>query len=491
MNFRAFIAALLISNLAFGFGRTGQSTTSVTQQNVNEKATAAVNLYVDPTGTDSDSCVSSGTAACLTIQRAWNNAVNFYNNSAYAVTINVAAGTTYAAPILSGWNCMNGGSMLIQGALAASTNLATGSATGTATGNSVGSNNTYSTLTDSGATWTTNDLAGRFITNNSVTRVIRSNTGTVITVVGGGTFTNTAYTISDNNVTINSVATVTQPQDTSLGSGQATSGLWVFDNVCSHALTGPIAIKNIKIAVPEGTGGSINIQGPNQWVTLDQVQVVPTSGSTVTTVHLKAGSKLATVDTAFMLGAVTTPYGIGTPTTLGGPGYQFSTLDMSRSMMVSTSGTFAVAIPGTFSSVYFKGWTKGLGAPPSGASYATNIQIDCNSVSSSYGIYWAYLGGLNAIPAYPSLLVSNGDISNCTTAVYASYGGQVYLSNVTGTSNTTALNPIVGGIIGISSNSTITGTTEITVDSNNDTIANMRAYNGKFIVSPHGSRVSE
>ncbi len=146
-------------------------------------------FYVDPLGNDANQCTSTTTAACLTIQGALNKAPKLLRHS---LTVNIAAGS-YAGFLLSGFRHDVGiqqatGGITISGTLANSTGLASGTATGTATAGTQGSHATYATLTDSGQAWTANDLRGRFLiltggTGAPNTRVISSNTGTVITTV--------------------------------------------------------------------------------------------------------------------------------------------------------------------------------------------------------------------------------------------------------------------------------------------------------------------
>lgn len=89
---------------------------------------APVTLYVDPTGSDSNPCTASGTAACLTIQAAVNKLPPVIRHT---VIINIAAGT-YAPFIVDGFDINRGASITLQGS-ATWTNYTppSGNATGT------------------------------------------------------------------------------------------------------------------------------------------------------------------------------------------------------------------------------------------------------------------------------------------------------------------------------------------------------------------------
>ncbi len=151
--------------------------------------TAPITLYVDPTGSDSNDCTATGTAACLTIQGALNKVPKMLR---HGVVVNVAAGN-YACFYISGFVGDTGvqqttGGLTIQGTLTNAT-VATGTATGAITSSSTGSGSTFTTITDSGQAWTVNDLRGKFFVRTdtgAVVAVITSNTATQVTVATTG-----------------------------------------------------------------------------------------------------------------------------------------------------------------------------------------------------------------------------------------------------------------------------------------------------------------
>ena len=152
----------------------------------NQATTAALNLYVDTTGADTNACTASGTSACLTIDAACQKVPKTIRHT---VIITVGAGTFASGGCyIQDFNIASGGSLTITGTLA-NFAPATGTATGTTTSRTTGSNNTRSTLTDSGQTWTVNNLRGQLISIDTGTGsgqygMITSNTATAITIEG-------------------------------------------------------------------------------------------------------------------------------------------------------------------------------------------------------------------------------------------------------------------------------------------------------------------
>ena len=176
-------------------------------------------LYVDPTGSDSGACTGTGTAACATIQGAVNKLPPRINHT---VTINIAAGT-YSALNVRGFTVdITSGSLNFVGAMQRAT-VATGSTSGTLTASSIATTTDPSSQTDSGQTWTVNNLRGKFITVAGVSYPIAKNTAT--TVYGlSNTALSGAYTIDEPAVVISGNSSI---QGILLG---GTSGL-TFKNV--------------------------------------------------------------------------------------------------------------------------------------------------------------------------------------------------------------------------------------------------------------------
>lgn len=222
--------------------------------NVVQATTAALTLYVDPTGSDSNDCTSTGAGACLTIQGAVNKSPKYLR---HGVVVNVAAGT-YGCFYVTGFVCDTGvqsttGGLFVDAFAAfANSTLATGSATGTATSSTAGSATTFGTLTDSGATWTVNDLKGRFVTAGGTTRVISSNTSTAITI--SGTWTSpgaVAYTIQDPGANINTACA--SPATGLQASSANNAAILLTDNSCQFR-TQTLTIRGFRISNASGDG---------------------------------------------------------------------------------------------------------------------------------------------------------------------------------------------------------------------------------------------
>lgn len=149
---------------------------------------AAMTLYVDPTGSDSNSCTASGTSACLTLGGAL---LKVPIHIRHLVTINVATGTYTEVFRVQGFfieganGAASTAALTIAGTQTAFT-VVTGSNTGTLTGFTAGAAGTHPIATDSTQTWTINDLKGRFLQITGGT-----GSGTYIPIVS-----NTATTIS-------------------------------------------------------------------------------------------------------------------------------------------------------------------------------------------------------------------------------------------------------------------------------------------------------
>lgn len=154
------------------------------------QTTAALNLFVDGSaGSDTNPCTASGASACATIQAAYNKIPKLVR---HPVNVTVATGNYVGAYLMDyGFDPVsltNGAYIQTTGTLITAT-ISTGSATGTATAGTAGSTTTFGTLTDSGQTWTVNNLAGFIIeitggTGSGQTRIIHSNTATAITIEG-------------------------------------------------------------------------------------------------------------------------------------------------------------------------------------------------------------------------------------------------------------------------------------------------------------------
>lgn len=244
---------------------------------------SGLSFYVDGTnGSDGNGCTSAA-AACATIQAAVNKVPKLLRD---LVTVNIAAGS-YSGFYVSGFTMDIGvqqttGGLYFLGALANSTGLASGTATGTATAGSAGSAATFGTLTDSGQTWTINNLQGKFIvitggTGSGQVRTIVSNTATAITIAGTWTApTGTStYAVQDSSVNINTLVNIPPTGTAAALANQLL--LFVVNNTINYAATA-MTFRNIKFTNSSGTGVRIR---DASWMQFLEDQFVQTNVSGV------------------------------------------------------------------------------------------------------------------------------------------------------------------------------------------------------------------
>jgi hypothetical protein len=171
----------------------------VTDPSAVKKTTAAVTLYVRSGGDDGNDCLSAG-MACATPQGAVDKIPEYVDHQ---VVVDIGAGTfggvfIHERVVSSRTTSVN---ITVRGAMAGST-LATGTNSGTATGG------TMYQLTDSGQSWTVNDLQGRFVKSSGYYYLVQSNTATTIDVVGVNwyNFNGLAYTIEEPSTVLSVVS---------------------------------------------------------------------------------------------------------------------------------------------------------------------------------------------------------------------------------------------------------------------------------------------
>lgn len=210
----AFVSRIVIQSSADGGGGGGAGG-GADAGSFPMNTTGPVTLFVDQAGSDSNTCLAPGAAACRTDQGALNKLPKILYDP---VTIwHPDGGGNYGCFVVSGFQASNraeadagstGGYILMHAPQSVSTTLATGSATGTSTSGTAGSGTTFGTLVDTTQAWTVNDLQGRFAMHGTQFLPIVSNTATSLTVAGTWTApTTTAYEIQDNKTVINNACT--------------------------------------------------------------------------------------------------------------------------------------------------------------------------------------------------------------------------------------------------------------------------------------------
>lgn len=452
----------------------------------------AATLYVDPTGNDGNGCTATGTSACLTIQGAIDKIPKGLVKN--PVTINVAAGT-YAAATISGYtfdypsDSTVGSYIYILGTLANSTGLATGSATGTASAGSAGSAATFGTLTDAAATWTTNDLRGRFITTLTgtgagQTRVIASNTGTVITIAGVWTAPAnlTTYAIQDSASIINTTKDIpVGPNSIAAGNGGALSAYSNNSTIPIGAGNSgaDIYIKQMRMTISSsgrgyvGAGAFRTVFDSSQFVMTALAAINAYQNHMVTVINSSITE--TSTSSAMLTVAADQPGGYLSfqNSSISSTGTPSSTLlAITNLSSLNFTGSFITA-PGSLISV----------GPYFGNTLISNSRFDCQSNGASTGLALSPIG--TAVGANPSgMIITASDFSNCNIGIASTAG--VRMANLTGvvsgSGNTTGISISKGAKFQISATSTISGATnEVLMDGTNYTLAAMRAASPKSI----------
>lgn len=390
---------------------------------------AAMTLYVDPTGSDSNACTSSGTGACLTVQGAVDKVPARIR---HAVIINMAAGTYAGTVNVFSRTFTDAATFTLQGSAWADSTLATGTSTGTSTAYTaaVPSTATLGIFTDAAQTWTADDLKGRFLTITSGAasgqqRVIVSNTGTALnlnsTITGlaaGATYAiqepaaiitgavnfnglngfstnNTPVVISD--LTLSTATTTLTVSNTSVRMSTSTPGTFFLRRVRTLTSGGSVAFTC--------TGGS--------WcgITGTAYVAAPSTGQAL---YVTGGAMFTDSGGYYVAGAAT----IGTVIVYSGGNLNLGASN-ATTVMEATSGGFALTIgtiSGTamasvsaFSSVY---------RASTGACLAVTGRGTYNSFSqSAHGFTCTSSGGLGiSLVSGASMLLSSTSVFSITSS---------------------------------------------------------------------------
>jgi hypothetical protein len=445
---------------------------------------AAMQLYVDPLGSDANDCTSTGSSACLTIAGAYGKIPRIVR---HPVDISVATGN-YTGVYISGFTydpaSTAGAYINITGTLTEST-LATGSATGTATAGTAASlPTTWATLTDSGAAWTVDDLAGRLLTISSGTGSgtvlpIVSNTATVITVAATPVTyaSGSVYAIKDNTANINTrISMPAMPAQASL-SNRALIGVATGTARQTVSTAGNLTFTNLKFSTT--TGRSFELYGEAA-VRINQCQFVSSSSNQTlqsdlgSTANITGTSFVSTNTAATALSAA----GFGVITGTGAfilqnvviKGYKiganvtgFHTVQMAGTSIVTGSAASSIGVQ-----------IGGFGS----ANLQTN-RFDCSSAATSTGVLLGSSAGQESVPL---ALIGSMNISNCVTGVYLSGARAKFTSVTTGTASTTGVSVNGGSWAQWLAANTLSGTTnDILIDGSSYTLAALRAMSPKRI----------
>jgi len=439
-------------------GLTVATTTSATA------TTGAMTLYVATTGNDSNDGLSTG-SALLTLQAAIDKVPKIV---LHLVTINVAAGT-YAAVDISAFSIGTNGLIKLLGVTTAPT-LTTGTTSGTATSHTV-AGNTLPTMTDSGQSWTVNELRGKFVKIGAATaRVIVSNTATTLTLV-------------DNFVA---------PVDTTyvlLDTASSTPSVFVSINTAPQgSTTRGLVLDTMRLATNSTSVQVLNHRGS---VFLTNCSIVSTGASAFSMINAAQG----------ILGinnCVLDYYGNNSAVSTSVLSDEFL---MSSSYAVTRTSTNVVfsASASTFLSIFNIVLEKLAATGSEVASFYRGYGTFSATILAPSGATYAGLNIGEESKTLPSgdaaIGVDTLRIANCATGVQVKNAGRfiatsatlVYMSGVT-----TAFNVSTGGTARIGSATlTLNGASpELTIDGANFTIANLDAASPQILASATiGSRV--
>lgn len=314
------------------------------------KTCAALALFVESAGSDSNTCLSAA-EACLTVQGAVDKVPKLIRHPV-SITLGTGnfTGATYSGFSFDPADTANGAYLTTQGSLTNAT-PATGTATGTATAGTAGSGTTYGTLTDSGQTWTVNNLKNYLIeitggTGSGQIRVISSNTATAITIVGTWTApvaASSTYAIRDWAGVIN--AAVNQSALPNSVAAAAPAGFVVVGN---HPL--------------RASSGSTNI-------TFDKLKIAP--GTAVNSGIIAAGLQYVGILNSYVLGKT---LGSGISSTMG------TSYRIQQSIVASETGN-AISNSGNLNFVNTLGVTNSMAE--SGATSGAIVNVANNGISGS------------------------------------------------------------------------------------------------------------
>ena len=433
-------------------------------------STSALTYYAGTSGNDGSSCTSSGTA-CATINGAL---AKIPLNPRHDWIVNVGAGNFSGFIVPAKVTSGSGVNGLIQGTCGAST-LASGLQSGTLTSAVASSGSTYGTATRTAAGWTVNDLRGRFIsitggTGSGQSRVIISNTATEISVSTWGTTPDSTSTFE----IIEPLTVINSPVTFATGAGTNVSAGFIVEDVGYHP-GGSYRMRIDCIRVSTATGFQFQLGGGD--IEMRSVWFTPTTTS--------AGRMTGFGRTTFNNFYVSLPASGAFWSTLGY--YNVQSLQQGLIMGGATQMQFGGGELTLFDRMTMSGAsTSALAWGTVGDAQITNSNISatgtCINNASGYhsGSGWA-------------VFITGSVLSSCGTAINSTGNRSfVDLNLVSGTGSTTVNLLSKGGNIRYRSNSTVTGTTEVSLDGvTTDDIADMRAASPRLLTNTYGSIIYE
>ena len=451
--------------------------------------TANIDLYVSTSGNDANPGTIGSPLA--TLQAAVNTLAGL--RVKHTATINMAPGS-YAGAFISDITTSPSAApsidhsyVAIKGAMALST-LATGTNTGTLTGSTATSAATFATISDSGQSWTVNNLRGKYVeiltgtgstatVANPAIHLIDSNTATSLSIVFSGTLptAGATYRIIEPSVFITSALTPASQTGNAANAplAGAATGM-VFTNNRGAFFSVSQVQFTLGASLPRAVA-----TGDNR-VRFSLCRFVCSAGTAF--VFTPASTNMFTVAPVLYGCYFEAPSGTGTMLNYGSTVGGMMT-SPSVSSCVFNGGLTAYSAGGSatgplINNCSFRSFSNiALSISNSGAGQVNGCRFDANAYairtleSSSSGLGTMSFGFLNC------------DISNSTASAVSLQGAftSAYLSNTSGSGNLVALQISRGSKVVVASNVTLTGTTEVSIDGASNTLAAMRAASPKII----------
>ena len=476
----------------------------------SDETTEPINLYVETTGKDSN----PGTlgAPLGTIQAALDRVPKTIK---HPVIINVGVGT-FAGFNVQGFSNVtspkNGAYLNIQGTMQTWT-PATGSSSGTATGGTAGvTGSSFGTLVKAGENWTVDDLRGKFVeitggTGSGQMFAIASNTIDTITIAGVWTAPNatTTFVIRDCGTVITKDigSYIASPSTSGVAFSETVDSipkciLVYNNNMASHA-TGSYSLRfeKLKLLITEAAGVGFSIMNNNDVIAMKYISLTNSSQSgTSYGIDFKSGSGVDIRRSVIDLSqtAASTVYG------------------MSFSNLTTAIGIREVSAFGNGSSGQMFSRTLRVASYTAQLNYIYNLKFGFYFGDSPFNttIYNSVMDGNNIANSeafrftrpvtspWTIAIVPSGGVSvqGCKISNYINVfnvrSAMVLATNVlSGTGNTTVFLLANGARAEIDAASTVTGSTEITLDGVPYTLADMRAASPKLLTNTYGTIISE
>lgn len=419
---------------------------------------ATTNLFVDPTGSDTGACTSSGTTACATLTGALSKLPARISNN---VTITVAAGTYTDTVTIRGF-ISGGGSnsptLTVQSSLAAApVSAATG--TSTAFTDAPDTGTVVGVLEDTSKSWTVDELKGYFleITSGAQTGAVRpiiSNDSRNVRFVGSfatDPIVGVSFRISRPGAvwSSNGISTMT---DNSVNI--TVSGIDQTTQLTAARNFGTVTFSLLRIITPS-SASAVSFSGGRYTFTASSTSASFLQSAT------GPGLNVAQVPTSAQISMVS----LGTMFVRTGSVTSNAAMLLSKGNQVQIQST---------SAVYAQGSPTSVGVIETNTEFVatnstrTNLYIDCAAAASTTALRSNQL----AVTSRPSLLGAYTiSILDCTTGVSLGNGSTFNLSSG-GTWTTTGV------------------TTEILLDATAYSYSTVNGFSGSFVASPKGTRFS-